>query len=240
MKVRLRNALFTIAMIVLEIFVLTVLAPLYWVLVFTSMVFLAVRVAVNVIVVWTILGAAGYVGHLLVCGWSQSAGAARLLLAVLAAVVVVGVWDFAAWALWRWRPEWLDAITPDDDYPPKTVWPEKIETWLDKHGRKINVVADKIWDIFLLIAIIGGPFVFGAKAFAIVLACAAMIVFLAMAWAAAWPIVVLIGWLPRCWKRRFGEFFCAATCNCEVLLFGKVLQDDRKQEDAAEGNTDSE
>lgn len=115
---------------------------------------------------------------------------------------------------------------PDDDSTPPL--PKKLEDWLGKLSQKVSIVIDVILVSVFAVAIIVLPFVLGVEGLTAVLDFTLFFVLLLTAGALAWPVMVLIGWLPRYRKRKFDEFFCAATRNCEVIIFGKALKDDQE------------
>lgn len=215
-----------IAVIVIVVGVFIVL-PICLVALFLNFAFIGARYINNAMAAITAVATVSYFGHLARNGEDFGVYGWAALIIMVAMLVMVAVWDVAAWALWRWRPDWLDAILPDDDPTPPPL-PKKLENWLGKLGQKVSIVIDVILVSIFAVAIIALPFVLGMEGLTAVLDFTLFFVLLLTAGALAWPVMVLMGWLPRCRKRKFDEFFCAATRNCEVIIFGKALKDDQE------------
>lgn len=231
----------TLAVVLIGLIIIT---PIYIVALCANIAFTMARIIDNGVAGMTIISAIGYAGYAVRSGLGLNAEGWSILIVTIAITIAVGLWDLAAWALWRWKPDWLDALLPDDDWLPELKFPEKVENWLEKCDRKVDIVCC-VLGVLAVLAIAAFPFAIGMRGMCIILDGALGFGIAFTVGALAWPVVVLIGWLPRHRKRKFDEFFCAATRNCQVVLFGEVLKDDllkddREPEDAAGENTDAE
>lgn len=218
---------FTVVIVIIGVFVVL---PICLVALFLNFAFIGARYINNAMAAITAVATVSYFGHLARSGEGFGTDGWTALIIMIVMIAAVAVWDVAAWALWRWRPDWLDAILPDDD-PSLLPLPKKLDNWLGKLGQKVSIVIDIILIGVFVVGIVALPFVFGMDGLTAVLDFTLFIALLLAAGALAWPVMVLVGWLPRCRKCKFGEFFCAATSNCEVVIFGKTLKDGQRQKD---------
>lgn len=214
---------------------LIILVPIYLVALFASFAFIGARCVCNVMAALTTIATVGYIGYVARSGIGFGSYEIAALGIMIAMLVAVGLWDLAAWALWRWKPDWLDAIIPDYDWLPEPTFPEKIESWFKKFSPKVCLVADIVLVVALIVVLAAFPFILGIEGLFAVLDFTLGITIAMVVCTLVWPVMTLIGWLPRCRTRKFDEFFCAATRNCEVVIFGKILKDDRKKDAVGEG-----
>lgn len=212
---------------------LIILVPIYLVALFASFAFIGARYLCNMMAALTVIATVGYIGYFARCDIGLDAYGIAALGIMVTMLIAVGLWDLAAWALWRWKPDWIDAILPDACPQPPAL-PKKFESWLEKLSPKVGIIIDVILAAVLVVLLAALPFILGMEGLCIVLDCTLGIAIAAVAAALAWPVMTLVGWLPRCRKRKFDEFFCAATRNCEVVIFGKILEDDRKKNAVSE------
>lgn len=225
--------------VVLALIGVIILIPIYILTLCANVAFVGARCAGNIATAMTTMSAIGYAGYAMRNGLGFDADGKAVIIITVVMIITVGLWDLAAWALWRWRPDWLEALLPDDDWLPELKLPEKVENWLEKFDRKSDIIC-YVLGALVILAIVAFPLAMGMDGMSIVLDGVLGLGVAFTAGALAWPVIVLIGWLPRCRKRKFDEFFCAATRNWQVVVLGDVPEDDQEPEDAPDERAGSE
>lgn len=220
--------------VILALIGLMILTPIYVVVLCANTAFIGARIVGNIVAAMTAISAIGYACYAVQNNIGFNADGGAVLLVTITLIIAVGLWDVVAWALWRWKPDWLDALLPDENDDPPLPLPKKFDGWLEKLDWRADIACYAVGTL-LVFGIAAFPFVLGMDGMGIALDGAFGFGIAFTVGALAWPVVVLIGWLPRCRKRKFDEFFCAATRNCQVVIFGKVLEDDRKQDATNKG-----
>lgn len=228
---RVKSFLADALVVVIMLIGIVVLLPVMLVLKVINFVFHAARYIMTFAVVLSGLGVASYGIWMLRTGhWAPNTHEVTAFLFVLWAAVMDGLWCCAACQLWKRKPEWFAAIEMEEpEKLPPIIRSEKLRPWLDKCAE----IGDKVLTslgLLCIAGIIALPAIIGQDGLVLVLALAVLFGGSSLAGVLAWPVAALLGWLPRCRRREFGEFFCAATRNCEVVIFGKTLEDDKKNE----------
>lgn len=220
---RLKKFLETAFIVVFVLIGLVVLLPVMMILQITNISFLEARP--NATLMLGAIGASsvGYGGYLFCNGWMPDVVGATLFLVMVGLAVLVGVWNWIAIWLWHRNPEWLEAIQPEErEWNP--TGPEKLNAWLKRNGERIVNWFSLVGLFILLAMMVGLPAALGSTGWALAMLLALVLGGLPVIGALLWPVLMLLAWLPRIRKRKFGEFFCAATRNAEIAVFGQTLE----------------